>query len=281
MKRNILKAAFFIACISLFSCSSDDSGTSISDFINTPNTQTASRVTAIKHSGYFDRVFDWTFKYSNSGLKEAKRTVQKGDATQTTGDEISYSLAYGSKEIKIKSTDKPITVKVKSDGLLETFECGNTKNAYYYSDGRLIGYDSKFTLSGAADNVVKGARSIIEWENGNIKSIEYTPSTDAENKKFTYTFEYYDDQKNANGIMPELVSAAMGCEGVEFLYYSGLLGKGTENLVKTITVTHSTDESLNNLYTFYYRTENGNIVFSNYQSEMAEGGQPVVITYKY
>lgn len=281
MKRNILKTAFFIACISLFSCSSDDNDTSIADFINTPNTQTASRVTSIKRSGYFDRVFDWTFTYNKKNLKEAIRTVQKGDASQTTGETIKYNLSYGSKEVAIKSTDKPITVKMKSDGLLETFECGNTTNTYYYSDGRLTGFESKYSFSGTAENVIKGAKSDIKWESGNIKSIEYTPSTDAENKKYTYTFEYYDDMKNTNGIMPELISAAMGCEGVEFLYYSGLLGKGNENLVKNIKIAHSTDETLNDSYTFHYRAENGNIVLCNYQSENIEGGQPVVITYKY
>lgn len=102
------------------------------------------------------------------------------------------------------------------------------------------------------------------------------PSADALDIYYTYTFEYTQDD-NVNGLLPETASKIMGCEGFEYIYYAGLLGRGTQNLVKSITVKHSKEEE-ETVYEFFYNFDyNQNVTTCSY----GKGSQTVVVTYKY
>lgn len=284
MKTTFCSIATIITCLFLSACSSDDNDISLDDIITTPNSSASDKVTSIERSGYFDKAFNWSFEYNGKSLKKATRTVKQGDASQEIGETTSYNISYGTTEVKVKSTGMPMTLNVKSDGLLETLKCGNATYTYYYSDNKLVAWKSDFTFNGPTVEVVKGARGEISWEEGNIKEIRYTPSTDAEHKFYTYKLEYDQNLINSNGILPELISEAIGIDGIDFIYYSGLLGNGTTNITKSINVSHSIDKSEYETYRFNYRYANGNVASCNYMSETLDNGIPAVnvhVSYKY
>lgn len=287
MKSIFYKFALILPLVALTACSSDDEPApepTLAEFIFTPNAPTAPRVASIEHAGISERSFNWEFTYNGKSLTGATRTAQMGDAAQTIGDKTFYTLWYGTQNVNIETSGKAIALDVKKSGLLESMTCGDETCTYTYSDNRLIRWESKFTLDGKTDNEERLSIGEIIWENGNIKTIKYTPFTEADHKFYTYELTYDESQSNDNGILPELISEAMGIEGVEFLYYSGMLGQATANLVKNIKITHSVDGSLNELYNFHFRRSNGNVTYCNYVNSEIINNVPsksVVVTYRY
>lgn len=287
MKSIYYSALALIACITFTSCSSDDHEEpqpTLASVIFTPNEPTAERVASIIRNGVFDKDYDWTFTYDSNNLTKASRTEQKGDASQSTGEKTDYSLTYTPSNVTVSTSGKAITLNVKSNGLLESLTCGNETCEYIYSDNKLIRWESKFTLDGKTDSQERYATGDIIWENGNIKTIKYVPFSEADHKFYTYEITYSENENNDNGIFPELIAEAMGVNGVEFLYYAGMMGKATTNLVKSIKVSHSTDESKNETYNFVHRRANGNVTYCNYTSATESNNVPeqtVVVTYRY
>ncbi len=286
MKSLLYKFTLILPLVALTACSSDDSTPepTLAEYIHTPNVATASRVTSIEYAGVFERAFDWTLTYDSKSLTKAKRTEQSGDAAQTVGTSVNYSLTYEPHNVIVSTSGKAIKLDVKKSGLLESMTCGDETCTYTYSDNKLIRWESKFVLDGKTDDEERYSYGDIVWENGNIKTIKFVPFTEADHKFYTYELTYDESQSNDNGVMPELISKAMGIEGVEFLYYSGMLGKATANLAKSIKITHSTDNTQNESYNFMYRRSNSNITYCNYTSTTEINNVPnknVVVTYRY
>jgi hypothetical protein len=286
MKSIYYYALAFIACFGLASCSSDheEPEPTLASVIFTPNEPSAGRVASISRAGVFGKDYNWTFTYDSNNLKAASRTEQKGDAWQTAGEQTDYSLTYTPSNVIVSTSGKAITINVKSNGLLESLTCGNETCEYIYSDNKLIRWESKFILDGKTDSQERYATGDIVWENDNIKTIKYIPFTEADHKFFTYEITYSENENNDNGIFPELIAEAMGVNGVEFLYYAGMMGKATTHLVKSIKVSHSTDESKNETYNFLYNRANGNVTYCNFTSVTESNNVPVknvVVTYRY
>lgn len=268
------------ALLMLFSCSGDDHEVSLSDFIMTPNTKTANRLTSVTRSGYFESAYSWNFVYNRKNLKSATSVLQYGNTGEET-EPLKYSLSYGSREVKVSTSGEPVALRVGSDGLLSSASSGNTTFNYSYSDGKLIAWNSLYQIHGFNGVVTKGADAVLTWRDGNLQKIVFTPVTDAANKFYTFEFTYYGDKLNNNGLLPELISEAMGCKGAEYLYYAGMLGKSTTNLVKTMAVTHSTDVEKNASYSFYYEQNMYDVTLCSYQKDGVAGGRPVIVTYGY
>jgi|GEM_PF-3026827 len=288
MKSLFHKFTLILPLVALTACSSDDHEPApeptLAEHIYTPNIPTASRVASIEYAGVFGRTFNWTFSYDSKSLTKATRTEKNGNATQSIGASVDYTLTYTPQNVIVKSSDKAVTLDVKKSGLLESMTCGDETCTYTYSDNKLIRWESKFVLDGKTDDEERYSYGDIVWENGNIKTIKFVPFTEADHKFYTYELTYDESQSNDNGVMPELISKAMGIEGVEFLYYSGMLGKATTNLAKSIKITHSTDNTQNESYNFMYRRSNSNITYCNYTSTTEINNVPnknVVVTYRY
>jgi hypothetical protein len=285
MKLVSTKILALLSLIVIYSCSSDHHDPTIDEQIFTPNEPTAPKVTSIRYAGAFNSVYNWVFTYKGKNMTAGERTKQSGDASQSTGDIIKYTLSYGTKNVSINTLNSEITAINKTNGLLESLKYGDEICEYTYSGNELIRWESSYTLDGKTESTARYSVGDIFWENGNIVKIKYTPFTDADHKYYTYELSYYDNETNSNGVLPETIQKALGIEGVEFIYYSGMLGNGTKNLVESIKVTHSTDETLNETYKFNYRRSNGNVTYCNYQSESKGNNNlaniNVVVTYSY
>lgn len=249
--------------------------------LNTPNYLGGSLVKQIKYSGAFKLVYQWRFSYTDGQLSDATSWVLKNrTTTYNDKDAARYGFTYTAQGIDVSSagTAAPVTLNVQN-GLLTSAHSGNTTYNYSFSqDGRLTSWEVVYQNTGFNAQSTKGAAGILTWDsNGNIVEIVYTPSMDAPTKRYTYTFTY-SDMQNVNGLMPELSSRAMGCEGSEYLYYSGLLGKSTRTLPSHLKVVFSDTPDVSDNYSFRYHSSNGKDVTN---CEYGELGEVVNIEYNY
>ncbi|MDO4994251.1 MAG: DUF4595 domain-containing protein [Bacteroidales bacterium] len=249
--------------------------------LNTPNYMGGSLVRQIRYMGAFDKVWRWAFTYQDKQLVEAVSwKLTDGLTTVSEADAAQYSFTYEPEGIVVTSagTAAPVLLNIK-DKLLSSARSGNTTYSYAYSnDGRLLSWEVIYQNTGFNAETTKGAAGTLTWDsNGNIAEIVYTPSMDAPTKKYTYSFTYA-DAFNMNGLLPELSSLAMGCEGSEYLYYMGLMGKSTRNLPSHLTISYSETPETPQAYSFHYFPVNGKDVT---RCEYGEIGHVVTVEYNY
>ena len=274
MKKIFYAPLLSVAVLMFSSCSDSDSPTLASN-IYTPNSSGFSSVKSISRSGVFDDSYDWDFYYRNDNMIEAYSRLATGISGQYEGKEIYYKLKYGTRDVTVRTNGDAVDL-ILQNALVSQAVSGNTTYSYNYSMGYLTSWNVIYKNSGFGEETTKGASSVITWNDGNISSIVYIPSADASNKFYTYTFQYSNELNN-NGLMPEVASRALGCFGLEYLYYSGMLGRGTKNLVKSVTVENSMDPDDVVTYTFNYRMNAGNVVMCSYGTAVT----PVIVTYGY
>ncbi len=274
MKKIFYAPLLSVAVLMFSSCSDSDSPTLASN-IYTPNSSGFSSVKSISRSGVFDDSYDWDFYYRNDNMIEAYSRLATGISGQYEGKEIYYKLKYGTRDVTVRTNGDAVDL-ILQNALVSQAVSGNTTYSYNYSMGYLTSWNVIYKNSGFGEETTKGASSVITWNDGNISSIVYIPSADASNKFYTYTFQY-SNELNYNGLMPEVASRALGCFGLEYLYYSGMLGRGTKNLVKSVTVENSMDPDDVVTYTFNYRMNAGNVVMCSYGTAV----NPVIVTYGY
>ncbi|MCM1311438.1 MAG: DUF4595 domain-containing protein [Bacteroides sp.] len=278
MKKLIRQSfAALAAIIALSACSDDDNKASVANRITTPNTSGYSKLVSVERAGSFQNMYAWRFGYSGNNLVQAVSTLQHSNDMQSEGNKANYSLSYGERTVGISTNGVPMSVALNEEALVSKATSGNTTYNYSYTGGYLTSWKVLYQNNGFGGSSTKGATAeLSRTVNGNITEIKYTPSADAPDIYYTYSFEYTQDD-NVNGLLPEAISKVMGCEGFEYIYYAGLLGRGTQNLVKSITVTHSKNEE-ETAYEFFYNFDtNRNTITCSY----GKGSNTVVVTYKY
>ncbi len=259
MKSNILKCIGLLAVLTLTACSDDDTDpVTIDEHITTPNSGGKSPVKSIERSGSFKDAYDWTFKYTEKGKMFAADGVRE-NAPDGNDASYSYEIVYGTDKVVVSNTAGDVlefTVN-NTNYMIATAKSKDREYRYTYADGRLAGwdlltYDTGFNTTSRLDS-----KAEMVWDNGNLKKVIYTPFTVNESETVTYELEYT-TLLNENGILPEVNSEALGCKGFEFVYYAGMFGKATKNLVNKITVTDVKEPSNNATYLFADYTFNNN-----------------------
>ncbi len=284
MKSLILKSLGLLAVLSLVSCSSDDDP-NIDYYIHTPNLEDKSPVRSITRSGFVKEAYDWTFEYNSNGNMTSAKSVYK-DASGVVGQDNEYYISYGSSNVSVRTTAaNPMQFSVNDACLLATAKSGNTEYRYNYDmDGRLIGWSSVNYNTGFDETSTNAAKAELLWDNKNLKSVTYTPLTNIPDDYIRYEFEYTDEW-NDNGILPEIDTKALGCKGFEFMYYAGMMGKATGNLIDCVVVTYSKDPAKNISYKYdgYRYPEYGNsrnLMSFNFAPENSTGNVTIV-TFDY
>lgn len=248
---------------------------------DTPNWLGGDVVRQVKYSGAFASVWHWELNYDAGRLTEATSWELKNRlTTRDDADAAHYSLSYTPDGINVYSSGKAVEVGLTMSGkLLSSAHSGNTTYSYSYSaDGRLMSWEVIYQNTGFNAKSTKGAAGSITWDSdGNIAEIVYTPTMDAPTKKYTYTYTY-SEAFNVNGLLPELSSRAFGCEGSEYLYYAGLLGKSTRHLPAQLTIVYSETPDEKDTYSFRYYPTNGKDVTN---CEYGEEGKVVIVEYNY
>lgn len=277
--RNLLrKSLLIISVLGITSCSDDDSSPTVAHLIKTPNVSGYSKLTGVTRAGVFENKCAWDFNYKEENLSSAVSTLQHSSNIETEGKKTNYSFSYGEDYVGIKTDGSQISLILNESALAYKAMSGNTTYNYSYTGGYLTSWNVIYKNDGFAGSSTKGAMAEIERSvTGNITSVKYTPSADASDDYYTYAFEY-EETENNNGLLPECLSKELGCDGFECLYYAGLFGNGTKNLVKSIVVTHSKNLDYNVVYNFNYVIDAyGNIINCSYGTIE----NPIVVTYKY
>ncbi len=277
MKKLIRNSFVALVIIALSSCSDDDNKTSVANRITTPNTSGYNKLVSVERAGSFQNMYAWKFGYRGNNLIQATSTLQHSNDMQSEGNKANYTLSYGEKNVGISTNSVPMSVTLNEEALVSKATSGNTTYNYSYTGGYLTSWKVLYQNNGFGGSSTKGASAeLSRTVNGNITEIKYTPSADALDVYDIYTFEYTPED-NVNGLLPEAISNVMGCEGFEYIYYAGLLGRSTQNLIKSITIKHSKNEE-DTIYEFFYNFDsNWNAITCSY----GKGSNAVVVTYKY
>ncbi len=285
MKSLLYKPFSVLVALTILSSCSGDDDTTIDKYINTPNFDGSLSVSSIKRSGVSQNAYDWTFEYNSKGnMVNAKSTLQ--DPLEIAGVENVYRISYGTSNVSVwTSADNPVQFSVNDACLLATAKSGNTEYSYFYNEeGRLMGWKSVNYNTGFDETSTNASKAELLWDNGNLVTVVYTPLVNIPDEYITYHLEY-GSEWNDNGILPEIDTKALGCRGFEFMYYAGMLGKATKNLISRVMVTYSKDTAKNCSYKYegYQYGEHDmkrNLKSFNYKSEDAPD-QVTVVTFGY
>lgn len=234
-----------------------------------------SSLCSITHLGSVMSCYDWTFTYSNERLVSASGTVR--DPSSDIDGSFSYTskLSYGTSSVGVEnSSGEETSVTLNSQGYIERMTVNRNIYQFTYVDGRISGWNKTVFETSFGQAMQYRSSASIEYQNGNLSRIIYT-ETDNQPDTLTFTAS---SLVNYNGLLPETVSKELGCLSFEHLYYAGLLGRPTINLVKSLSYASGTSSSENYTIDFEYSTRDGNVVLCNYHTP---DGAVASVSYGY
>lgn len=221
----------------------------------------ASNVMKIENKGAITDSYDWTFTYSDNRLVSAT-----GISCYTSANDEYYkytsNLTYGPDWVSISNSDNlGIEVMLNKSELIERIKVDNDVYQFAYIDDRMTAWDLSISNNNFGQSQVFNTSAQIEYNNGNISKIIVT---EPDNIPVIYTLKY-SHLENKNGILPVNMSKQLGCLGMEHLFYAGLLGKPTKNLVEEVVVTSEKPE-MNYSMSFDYSFRDNNVVVCSYKT---------------
>ena len=226
----------FLACGLIFtSCSSDE------DPIPYVKPQlpgdSTKPIKTIVHSGNINNCYDWQFHY------DAQRMVAADGFQYNSSMPNNYTsyLHYSTQSIEVtNSNTMSMKFALNANFNITLLNVNKDEYTFYYNeDNQLIKWEALFRDANFGAEVSR-AKADITYTNGNISQITYIKNND---DPIIYTFTAANN-KNINGLLPETMSPMLGCYGFEHLFYAGLLGAPSKNLVKTITVDYPEESDL-------------------------------------
>lgn len=186
-------------------------------------------------------------EYQNGMLVSYKECYEDG----SVHDRVNFNLRYTQDTIYVNS----YKAVVGDNGLVKKLICSNGKvNNYVYDEqNHLIRYEDN-----VKDLDDKGYYE-INWDDDNITSFRINFQKEDGSESYEDVFYTYTSDLNIGAILPPLRSYNWICDsgksvnyGInDVLYYAGLLGRGTKNLLKT-SRNKWQGGSHNQSYTFMY-----------------------------
>ena len=279
--RTLFRISTLTLALAAFVCFSSCSDDEEPAFQPTLPTNGGNPVKAIIRTGDIAApTYDWQFYYEGPRLIDAKGTIR--DADDTIDKTFSYqtSLTYGDHKVYVKnSTGKKIQITLNGSNYIEKMLIGRNIYEFQYKNGYLCSWQKTIFENEMSATQYTTFATIEYTENGNnfdYKKINYTGP---DNVTITTTFIPH-NLKNTNGLLPEAASKEIGCLDFEYLYYAGLLGKGTTHLVKSLSLNNPSDSTKNYTLNFIYdkNSVSNNTTLCTYQTP---SGTPVSVNYAY
>lgn len=275
-----LHIPFRMLCLSLslllaglaFSACSDDEPASLRPVLPTNG---GSSVRSIAHLGSVPSCYDWQLSYSGGRLTKAVGVVRDPSPAIDQSFRYTSNLSYQYRGVIIRNSSKEDTkVTLNDRGYIQTMTVNrNIYNFRYNSEGRLSGWDKVVFEDSFGQVHQYRSSATIEYHEGNYSRIVYTEAGD---QSVTLTFTP-SASLNRNGLLPTTATRELGCLGFEHLYYAGLLGLSTRNLVAAIRYEYG--DSQNDFQTYFeYGTKDGNTVLCNYHTK---DGNVASVSYGY
>lgn len=230
---------------------------------------------AVRHHGDVMSCYDWELGYEAGRLTTATGTLRDPDAANDGSFSYTSAFTYGANHVAMTaSSGEQISMTLNASGYVEKMSVNRNEYYFSYTDGRLAAWTKTVVESSVGQIVTYKSSATITYDNGNLARIVYTG---VDNVPVTLTFTP-SVLPNRNGLLPEAVGRELGCIGFEQLYYAGLLGRPTVNLVKSVAATGYTDASKNFTIDFDYSTQSGNTGLCTYHTPT---GGLVSVTYGY
>ena len=235
----------------------------------------AENVRTIRHRGGQTQSYDWTFTYSDGRLVQANGTVRDPNAAIDGTFSYTSKLSFHHDGVSVyNSSGEKTQITLNSEGYIEKMTVNRNIYKFYYRDGHLAEWEKTIFENsfGQAQQYTSSGR--FTYSNGNITGIEYREAG-AEPVSLTLVPS---ELPNINGLLPEAISKELGCLGLEHLYYAGLMGQPTVNLVKSISASYPSQPDKNYTINFEYSNRNGNTDLCNYHTPE---GQVASVNYEY
>lgn len=269
-----LRMVLGVSLLSLAACSGDDAP--VPAMRPQLPADGGAPVVSIKHVGSVLSSYDWDFVYSDKRLVAATGVVRDPSPDIDRSFTYTCQLGYGPASVSVGNSNGTVTdVRLNSAGYVERMTVNGNIYEFRYMDGRLVGWNKTVFENSLGPAAQYRSSADIEYLNGNLSRIVYT---EAGNVPVTITFTP-SDIVNRNGLLPETVSKELGCLSFEHLYYAGLLGRPTTNLVKTVSVDYpETAPGQDYTIEFEYNVQGGNTVLCNYHTP---DGNPASVNYGY
>lgn len=267
----ILSLCCLAAGIGLAACSDDD----VPPIKPTLPATNGSAVRSIYHMGSMPMTYDWQFTYAAGRLTHATGTRRTADVA-TDGD-FTYSvrLAYNTWAVSpTLNNGTRLQVQLNSRGYVESLSEGEDTYEFWYDNDMLTRWkrtDVETSYGGTQEYVTEAK---ITYNNGDLKKIVYT-GVDKQPVVYTFTAT---QEANTNGLLPVGAERALGCLGIEYLYYAGLMGRATTHLVQSMTAYDNATESVTERLTYSYSRRGSNVVLCNYA---AKDGTIGSVSYDY
>ena len=254
-----------LLALSFTSCSEDDTIA----FIPQLPANGGDNVKKIVHSGKMMKNYDWTFTYNGPRIVNAAGISRDPQEDKDRQHVYTSSLKYGENYVGVyNSNGEPVSLTLNNQGYISNMEVGRNKNAYtfLYDDGRMVAWHKTIYEDNFGHTNTYETSAVINYDNGNLESIIMIgPDKVPVTTKFVSSA-----MENRNGLLPETATEQMGCLGFEHLYYAGLLGKSTKNMVKSLTVSYANDPKKGYTLNFEYGTEKNNVTLCNYHTDTDE-----------
>lgn len=244
----------------LLSSCSDDEG---SGWKPTLPATTGSNVVTIEHLGSVSSSYDWQLTYQNGRLTKAYGVLRDEDSSLDKSFYYTSKLSYSSRAVSVTNTsDERVSLSLNSAGYIEEMTVDRNIYEFSYTNGRLTGWEKTVFESSFGQVAQYTSSATLTYSDGNLKTIAYS-GADGQEALLSFTATQI---QNTNGLLPVAVEQELGCLGFEHLYYAGLLGKATTNLVASVAYTFENDSTQNYTMDFEYSTRSGNVVLCSYHN---------------
>lgn len=232
-------------------------------------------VRSITYQGGVMQCYDWTFTYTGTRLTRADGTVRDPSAAIDRTFSYTSQLSYQAHGVTVtNSSTEQTQLQLNAQGYIEQMTVN--RNIYrfeYNSAGQLTAWTKIVFEDSFGQAQQYRSSATLSYYNGNYDKIVYT---DTDNSPVTLTFTP-SSETNRNGLLPPTAGKELGCLGFEHLYYAGLLGRPTQNLVASISYAYA-DGSKDYTTSFEYASQGGNVVLCNYHTA---SGAVASVNYGY
>lgn len=221
-------------------------------------------LTSVTHLGSVMACYDWKLTYNGGRLVAGVGTLR--DSSSTTDGTFSYtsSITYGTRDVAVTNSSGEVTdIALNTAGYIARMSVNSNSYEFTYdSDGHVTAWKKTVVETSFGQAVQYYSSALLTYDDGNLVRIVYTETGNpADTLEFTPS-----SLVNTNGLLPETVGKELGFLSFEHLYYAGLLGRPSENLVESLSFKSGSNATENYIIDFEYSMKNGNTVLCNYHT---------------
>ena len=165
---------------------------------------------------------------SENFVSKVKRGSYSSNGTVSSS--IEYEVSYSDKQVNItRNGEHYMSITIGSNGFAQTIDDGKEIVTFEYDSE---GHVTRFTTN-------RGYIGTLTWQNGNM----IKPSDNDAGLNSTRTISYNSTSNVAGLYVRASIGGDVGDFYNEMLYYMGLLGKGTTNLIESYSYNRSDNSS--------------------------------------